>query len=172
MNQKDVDDIFEKGQKAVERYRANKINIIFPKIQNKIHYHYKIASYLQNFDFNNKIGDSSYIVHGNFDNITLLKKFLTEKYEIAEALEKTKRECYYIIDRHVSENRIILFYGNEEQTFEKAVIQKNLYVKGIVHIIEGKIVGKITKKEIVEIILKVDRFYGKILLKIYNSIPH
>jgi hypothetical protein len=172
MNQRDIDDIFEKGQKAVERYHANKINIIFPKIQNRIHYHYKIASYLQNFDLKNKIGDSSYIVHGNFDNITLLKKFLTEKYEIAEALEKTKRECYYIIDRHASENRIILFYGNEQETFEKAVIQKNLYTKGIVHIIEGKIVGNITKKEIVEIILKFDREYGKILLKIYNSTPH
>lgn len=168
MNQKEIDDIFEKGQQAAKRYQDNKINIIFPQIQNKIHYHYKIDSYLQNFDFNNKIGDSSYTTHGNFDNLTLLKKFLKENYSVAEALITTKKECYYIINRHASENRIILFYGNEQQTFEKAVIQKNLYVKGIPHIIEGRVVGVLTKKIITDVIL-VDREFGKILLKIFNS---
>ena len=58
---------------------------------------------------------------------------------------------------------------HELQTFEKAVIQRNLYTKGIPHIIEGKIIGVITKQIITEVIIHGDRDYGKILLKIYNK---
>lgn len=170
MNQEQIDAIFLKGQLAAEKYKEDKINREFSILQNKIRYHHKIESYLQNFDITNKkIGDSLFTVYGNFDNNTILKKFFREHFEVFDALKTTRRECWYIVKRQDKTNTIIIFYGNELQTFEKAVIQRNLYTKGIPHIIEGRIIGAITKQVITEIMLKIDREYGKILLRIYNN---
>lgn len=173
-----MQDLLNKGQAVLERYKAQKIKQI---LKQKHKYSSKIDDYIpMNWDYK-KYPLHDYSVYLNYqtnqyNNKENILEISLSKYDsgVISALEKVK-ECVWIVRDENHGSRLFMFYGNENDAFNKIMIKKAASIKDIPHVVNGKIDREISLAIIMKLFLSYDKHYALYLKELFeknNINPH
>jgi len=108
--------------------------------------------------------------YSNLNGANVVRQALSKDNGLLEAMQ-TIKVCQYITKKDKSNTHIyvLFFYGEEKEAFIKVMEKKALFYPNIPHVVNGRIIGRTKKSDILDVCLNYDREYGLYLKKLFEE---